>query len=112
MFGNSNIVVYIYKWENIYIPHIVLLHILYVPLQILKHINSIIKYNIVPQFYCPHVTSLSIVYLHLQIFKYINCIINIILSHVILLIILYIHIQTLSTVLSTVILSYIHVSPY
>jgi len=59
-----------------YFPHVLLLHILYMQLQTLKYINSIINCNIVPYSYFPHVLSLYILCIQLQTVKCINCIIN------------------------------------
>jgi len=52
-------------------PHIKLLSVLYMDLNILKYINHIIKCDIVLYSYFPSVMSVHILYIHLQILKYI-----------------------------------------
>jgi len=55
-----------------YFPHVLLLHILYIQLQTLECINSIIYCNIIHYSYFFYFLSLHILFVHLQTLKYIN----------------------------------------
>ena len=109
---------FIYIYIYIYIPHIVLLHILYIHVQKQESINCIVKCNIVRYMFFPHIL-LSILYIQLHVLRYINCIVNYNIvpqfccSYFMLLRVLYIHIQTFKNVLIVlliVILSHFHIS--
>ena len=107
----------IYIYIYIYIPHILLLHILYIQVRTLNYINCIFKRNTIPYSHFPHVMS------PLCIYSYTFWNILTVLSNIILPTILlspryitnypvYKHTNwTVLTVLLTVILSYNHVFP-
>jgi len=115
MFGNSNIVACIYIYINntyiiwgiyiyvyIYIPHILLLHILYILVWTLNYIICIFICNTIPYSHIPHDMSPLCTYTG-TFWKVITVLSIVMLSHVycphdVLLIILYINTQTLNCV--------------